>query len=79
MILKTGDPILVSHRRMFEHDDARYFVGQVIACEGELIKAQGYTFVRDLSSGYVIKKDERRTKVLSIASPGFLIYSYIEL
>lgn len=74
MILDNGDAILVSHRRMYEHDDARYFVGRVIACEGDLIKTKGYTFVRDPSSGYVVKKDEQRTKVLSLSSAGFLVY-----
>ena len=74
MILEPGDAVLVSHRRMFDHDESRYFLGRTIACEGQLLKVQGFTFVRDLASGHVIKKDEKRIKILSLASPGFIVY-----
>jgi hypothetical protein len=32
MLLKEGDKILVAHRRLFEKDEVRFFVGQVAAC-----------------------------------------------
>ena len=74
MILEVGDTVLVSHRRMFQHDEARFFVGKAVACDRELVKLEGYSFVRDLSSGQVIRKDEKRTKLLSLASPGYIFY-----
>ena len=74
MILETGDVVLVSHRRMFERDEPRYFLGRTSACEGPLVKVEGFTFVRDLSSGHIVKKEERRIKVFSIASPGHIVY-----
>ncbi len=74
MILETGDVVLVSHRRMFERDEVRFFLGQTVACEGPLLKAEGYTFVRDLSNGHIIKKEEKRKKVLSLDSPGHIVY-----
>ena len=74
MILEAGDTVLVSNRRLFDHDEARFFLGRTIACEGELLKVEGFTFVRDLASGHVVKKEEKRTKVLSLASPGFIVY-----
>ena len=74
MILDVGDTVLVSHRRMYQHDEARFFVGQVVACDRELVKLEGYSFVRDLSTGQVIRKNEKRIKLLSIASPGYIFY-----
>lgn len=74
MIVELGDTVLVSHRRMFQHDEARFFVGKTIACDRELLKLEGFSFVRDLSSGHVIRKDEQRTKLLSLASPGYIFY-----
>jgi len=74
MILENGDVVLVSNRRMFERDEMRFFVGRTIACEGPLFKAEGFTFVRDLSNGHIIKKEEKRIKVLSLDSPGQIVY-----
>ena len=74
MLLDVGDTVLVSHRRMFQHDEARFFVGALIAADHELLKLEGYTFVRDLSSGMVIRKDERRIKLLSLANDGYIFY-----
>lgn len=74
MILDKEDTVLVSNRRMFESDEARFFLGRTIACEGPLVKVEGFTFVRDLSSGTFVKKDEKRVKVLSLDSPGFIVY-----
>ena len=74
MLLETGDVILVSHRRMFQHDEARFFVGRAVACDRELVKLEGFSFVRDLASGHVIRKDEKRVKLLSLASPGYIFY-----
>ena len=74
MILESGDTVLISHRRLFDGDEARFFVGRTIVCEGPLLKAEGYSFVRDLSNGHIIKKQEKRTKVLSLASPGQIVY-----
>ena len=74
MLLENGDAILVSHRRMFQHDEARFFVGRAIACDRELIKIEGFSFVRDLASGHFVRKDEKRIKILSLASPGYIFY-----
>ena len=74
MILDHGDIVLLSNRRMFQHDEARYFLGRIIACERELLKVEGFSFVRDLGSGHVIRKPEKRVKVLSLASAGYIVY-----
>ena len=74
MMLEPGDLVLISHRRLFDGDAARFFVGRTTACEGPLFKAEGYSFTRDLANGHVIKKEEKRTKVLSISTPGQIVY-----
>ena len=74
MILESGDVVFVSHRRLFEGDEARFFVGRTLICEGSLVKVEGYSFVRDLSNGHVVKKQEKRTKVLCLATAGQIVY-----
>ncbi len=74
MLLERGDVVLISHRRMFPHDEARFFVGRTLACENELVKVEGFSFVRDLTSGHIIRKDEKRVKLVSLASPGYIFY-----
>lgn len=59
---------------MFQHDEDRFFLGRVITCEGVLVKLVGYTFVRDLSNGHIVRKNEKRARVLSLASPGYIVY-----
>ena len=74
MIIENGANLLVSHRRLFEHDESRYFVGQSLGCEGPLMKLEGFSFVRDMAGGKIIKKNEKRIKVLSLSSPGHIVY-----
>lgn len=74
MILDTNDVVLISHRRMFQHDESRFFLGRIVVCDGALLKVEGFSFVRDLSNGKIIRKDEKRTKILSLASPGYIVY-----
>lgn len=74
MFMNPGDVVLLSHRRIFQNDEPRYFLGRVLESEGPLLKVTGFTFVRDVSNGSIVKKDEVRTKVLSLASPGYIVY-----
>lgn len=74
MILSQGDVVLVSHRRLFPQDEVRFFLGRLLAQEGALMRIEGYSIVRDLSNGTFLRKDEKRTKILSLNSPGFIVY-----
>ena len=73
-MLESGNVVLVAHRRMFAAEEPRYFLGQVIEFADGLAKVGGYTFVRDVSSGTFGRKDDLRIKILSIASPGLIVY-----
>jgi len=73
-MLENGDKLLVAHRRLFQADQPRYFLGEVIAYETGLAKVRGFSFVRDqLESGF-IRKDDLRTKFVSLSSPSVIVY-----
>ena len=55
-MLKQGDKLLIVHRRLFEKDTPRFFVGEVQAYDDGLAKVKGYTFVKDVFSGSMQKK-----------------------
>ncbi len=74
MVLKEGDKILVAHRRLFENDQVRFFIGRVAVYEGGIVKATGHSYVHDAVGGRVIEKAEERTKILSLTSGTLLVY-----
>ena len=75
MVLKAGNRILVVHRRLFEGDIARFFLGVVDAYEAGLARVTGFTFVREALEGKVLRKPEARTKILSLSSGTLIVYS----
>lgn len=74
MILEEGGRVLIVHRRLFEADHPRYFVGIVDAYEAGVIRVSGYTWVRDSFNGTFARKEELRTKIFSIASGTLIVY-----
>lgn len=74
MLLNEGDKILVIHRRIFENDKSRFFLGTVDAYELGICKISGFTFVRDPHSNLVSRKDEERTKIISLSSGTLFVY-----
>ena len=73
-MLEKGNKILISHRRLFKNDEPRFFVGEVLFYENGFVKIRGYTFVRDFTTGNMLRKDEQRVKIISLNSYGFLVY-----
>lgn len=47
-MLEQGEKLLIVHRRLFDKDTPRFFIGEVEAFETGLAKVKGYTFVKDL-------------------------------
>ena len=74
MILNQGDKLLVVHRRLFEKDDPRFFIGTVQDYEDGVAEVAGFSFVRDVLGGTVQRKEENRTKLLAISSGTLLVY-----
>jgi hypothetical protein len=73
MILKSGDIVLVVHRRLFAEDRERFFLGAVEDYESGIAAVSGFTYVRE-SGGRFLRKDERRTKIVSIGSGTLIVY-----
>ena len=73
-ILKPGEKIHVIHRRRFEKDIRRHFVGTVEAYEAGLMRATGYVFVVDeLNQHLFTKRPDRRTKLIPLASGDVIV------
>ena len=74
MVLQEGDRLLVSHRRLFADDLPRFFVGIVDAYEHGVARVTGYSWVRDQVRGEILRKEDKRTKIVAIASGALIIY-----
>ena len=73
-LLNPGEKIHVIHRRRFEKDVRRHFVGQVEAYEQGIALASGYVFViDDLSKHLFVKRPDRRTKLVPVASGDLIV------
>lgn len=53
--LNQGEKLLIVHRRLFENDTPRLFVGEVLIYEAGIVKVKRYTFVKDLFNGNMQK------------------------
>ena len=49
-MLERGNKRLIVHRRLFEKDTPRFFIGEVEAYESGILKVKGFTFVKDVFS-----------------------------
>jgi hypothetical protein len=74
MILSSGEKIFIAHRRLFEKDSIRFFVGTVDYYDAGVARATGHSYVRDNISGAMLEKAEERTKLFSVASGTLLFY-----
>lgn len=74
MLLNAGEKIFVAHRRLFEKDAMRFFVGRVDTYEGGVVRTTGHSYVRDNVSGSMLEKAEERTKLFSVVSGTLLVY-----
>ena len=73
-LLREGDKLLISHRRLFERDELGYFAGEVVAYDGGVAKLNGWTYVKDFGTGKVLRKSDRRTKLYALGSGTILVY-----
>ena len=73
-MLESGDILLVVHRRLFEYDHSRFFVGRVEKYEDGIVRLCGYTFARDSVDGNFCRKAERHTKLYAIGSGTLITY-----
>lgn len=74
MILNPGTKVLILHRRLFEKDSERFFLGVVDEFENGLAKVTGTTWVRDFSMHLITPKEGTRTKIFAMSSGTLMIY-----
>ena len=74
MILEPGNNLLIVHRRLFEKDHLRFFIGRVEAYDSGIARVTGYAFGRDAVSQNFHRKSEVRTKLIGIGSGTFIVY-----
>jgi hypothetical protein len=73
-IFRPGENAHVIHRRRFEKDIRRHFVGRVEACEAGVARAARYVFViDDLSHHFFTERPDRRTKLIPFASGDIIV------
>jgi hypothetical protein len=73
MILKPGEKIHAIHRRYFEKEARRHFVGTVEACEAGVARVSGYVYTVDRAKFVFLRRAEKRTRLISLVSGDTLI------
>ena len=67
MLLSKGEKIHVVHRRLFEKDIRKHFLGEVETCENGIVRAVGHIYViEDAKENVFRKKPEKRTRIISL-------------
>jgi hypothetical protein len=74
MILESGSIALVFHRRLFDRDSPRCFIGTVDAYEHGVARITGYTWLTDRIGGSLFKKSDLRTKIVSLSAGTLIVY-----
>lgn len=74
MLLTEQTKVLVVHRRLFENDLSRFFIGEVNAYENGIAKVAGYTWFRDPNTTNMSRKGDIRTKLISLSSGALIVY-----
>lgn len=66
MILDIGEKVHILERRLFPDDLRRHFLGEVLKCEGNMVRTKGYAWVFNNVRGIFIRKPEIRERVFYI-------------
>lgn len=69
MLLLKGEKIHVVHRRLFDHDIRKHFIGEVEDYENGIVRVVGHVWViEDVKENIFRKKPEPRTRIISLSS-----------
>ncbi len=72
-ILSPGEKIHLIHRRHFDHDPHRHFVGVVDAYEDGVVRVTGHVYAVDPVTFEFRRRAELRTRVVSASSGEVII------
>jgi hypothetical protein len=73
MVLQQGEKVHVIHRRHFEKDHHRHFVGTVESYETGVARVRGHVFTVDPVKFAYVRRPETRVRIISIISGDLLI------
>jgi hypothetical protein len=73
MILANGEKVHVIHRRQFEKDHHRHFVGTVENYENGIARVTGHVYTVDPVKFTYVKRPEVRTRIISLISGDLLV------
>ncbi|MBZ0165486.1 MAG: hypothetical protein K8I00_01675 [Candidatus Omnitrophica bacterium] len=73
MVLQQGEKVHVITRRLFDGDLRRHFVGEIKAVADGIARVEGYVFVYDSGISGFVKREEIRTRIVSISDFGQVI------
>jgi hypothetical protein len=73
MILKSGEKVHVIHRRHYEKDKHRHFIGVVEAYDLGVARVTGHVYTVDTVKFTFMKRPEVRTRLVSIVSGDVLV------
>lgn len=73
MILKAGEKVHIIHRRHYEKDHHRHFVGVVEAYEQGVARVTGSVYAVDPINFTFMRRPEQRTRLVSVVSGDVLV------
>ncbi len=73
MILNKGEKVHVIHRRLFEKEARRHFVGIVEEYEAGVARVAGYVYTVDRAKFIFVRRAEKRTRIIPVASGNVLV------
>ena len=73
MILRKGEKIHVIHRRLFEKEPHRHFIGVVDEYEAGVARVTGHVYTVDPVKFAFIRRAEKRTRIISVVSGDLLV------
>ena len=73
MILQKGEKVHVIHRRVYEKDHHRHFVGVIEAYEGGVARVSGNVYTVDPVKFTFLRRPERRTRNISLILGDLLV------
>jgi hypothetical protein len=73
MILEKGEKIHVIHRRHFQEEARRHFIGVVDGYESGVARVTGYIYSVDRAKFSFVKRPELRTRIVSLVSGDLFI------
>lgn len=73
MILRSGEKVHVIHRRYYEKDPHRHFIGIVENYDSGVARVVGHVYTVDTTKFQYVRRPELRTRIISLVSGELLV------